>query len=137
MDLQISIPRELFDEMNLIINYANSKNKLFKENKEDITINDFVIAAIREQIREINYASKNLTLSKSKGAVLKNNFKYICKENGIKQKDLSLATGIDNSTLSLILNNKLNTSLENLLLIWEALGNPPFRSCFYLEKESF
>jgi len=64
--------------------------------------------------------------------VVKNKLKEILKERGIKQTWLAEKIGISHKTLSNIILNKYNTSLEVGLNISKML-NTPVESIFYIE----
>lgn len=63
---------------------------------------------------------------------LKNRFKEIMKQKGIKAVQIHRDTGISESNLSQVLNNKnQNMSLDYFLRIWIALDCPPIGDCLY------
>jgi len=69
---------------------------------------------------------------------IKNRFKEIMKQKGIKAVQIHRDTGISESNLSQLLNNKnSNMTLDSFLRIWLALDCPPIADCLYrntLEK---
>lgn len=68
----------------------------------------------------------------NKRYAIKNRFKEIMLQKGIKQVKIHQDTGISESNLSQILNNKnLNITLDSFLRIWMALGCPPIADCLY------
>jgi DNA-binding Xre family transcriptional regulator len=65
---------------------------------------------------------------------IKNRFKEIMKQKGIKAVQIHRDTGISESNLSQLLNNKnLNMTLDSFLRIWIALDCPPIADCLYRE----
>jgi DNA-binding Xre family transcriptional regulator len=67
--------------------------------------------------------------------VIRNRFKDIMKNKNIKSVEIHRNTGISESTLSQILNNKShNMSLDYFLRIWLALDCPPVGDCLYREN---
>ena len=65
---------------------------------------------------------------------VKNRFKEILKMIGMKQKELAELTGIDDATISFILSNRNQPSIEYFLRIWTVLGCPPVEDIFYRER---
>ena len=65
---------------------------------------------------------------------VKNRFKEILQRIGMKQKELAELTGIDNATISFILTNRNQPSIEYFLRIWTVLGCPPVEDVFYRER---
>lgn len=65
---------------------------------------------------------------------VKNRFKEILQMVGMKQKELAELTGIDNATISFILTNRNQPSIEYFLRIWTVLGCPPVEDVFYRER---
>src|SRR3954466_14839633 len=72
---------------------------------------------------------KTLLVDDTKYAI-KNRFKEIMKQKGIKAVKIHRDTGISESNLSQILNNKnINMTLDSFLRIWFALDCPPIGDC--------
>lgn len=66
---------------------------------------------------------------------IKNRFKEIMKQKNIKQVQIHRDTGISESNLSQLLNNKNPTmTLDSFLRIWIALDCPPIADCLYREN---
>lgn len=82
---------------------------------------------------EIAYI-KTLIADKSQKGNIKNHFKDIMKQKGLRAADLHRITDISESNLSLILNNKnTNLGLDSFIRIWLALDCPPLADCLYKE----
>jgi DNA-binding Xre family transcriptional regulator len=65
---------------------------------------------------------------------LKNRFKEIMKQKGMKAVTLHRLTEISESNVSQVLNNKnLNMSLDYFLRFWFALDCPPIGDCLFRE----
>lgn len=122
-----------------ILNWLNAENKYVLKTKEEFTLADFIKGSVyneldrMELINEIFCELKSKPLRSPKR--LKNNFKKQLKLLGMKQQDLSDITGISNSELSIVLNNKRFISMEYFLLIWVSLGCPPVEKCFELKRD--
>ncbi|WP_338472734.1 helix-turn-helix transcriptional regulator [Niallia sp. XMNu-256] len=115
----------------------------FKEKREE-TVEDTIKAAIADYLQvmeplpaeEVN-SLRSLIFQPGieKPYALKNRFKEIMKQIGLKAVDLHRDTDISESNLSQILNNKnQNMSLDYFLRIWFALGCPPIGECLYREN---
>ena len=77
---------------------------------------------------------KTLLVDDKKYAI-KNRFKEIMKQKSIKSVKIHRDTGISESNLSQILNNKnLNITLDSFLRIWLSLDCPPMADCLYREN---
>lgn len=69
---------------------------------------------------------------KEKPYAIKNKFREIMKQKGIKAVQIHRETGISESNLSQLLNNKnLNMTLDSFLRIWLSLDCPPIADCLY------
>ncbi|MDF1511047.1 helix-turn-helix transcriptional regulator [Robertmurraya sp. DFI.2.37] len=80
------------------------------------------------------FSIKALILDDTK-YVIRNRIKDIMKNKKIKSVEIHRNTGISESTLSQILNNKShNMSLDYFLRIWLALDCPPIGDCLYKEN---
>ena len=66
---------------------------------------------------------------------LKNRIKEVLKEKNIKQLDLADLTGLDKSTINLIVNNRTQPTLEAFLKIWAVLDFYPIEKIFYRVPE--
>ncbi|WP_078429364.1 helix-turn-helix domain-containing protein [Alkalihalobacterium alkalinitrilicum] len=121
-----------------IMNWLNAENNYVLKTKEEFALEDFIKGSVHneldrmELINEIFCELKTKPLRSPKN--VKNKFKEQLKILGLKQQDLSEMTGISNSELSIVLNNKRFISMEYFLLIWISLGCPPIEKCFELEK---
>ena len=77
---------------------------------------------------------KTLLVDDHKYAI-KNQFKEIMRQKRVKAVKIHRDTGISESNLSQILNNKnINMTLDSFLRIWLALDCPPIGDCLYREN---
>jgi DNA-binding Xre family transcriptional regulator len=113
-----------------------------REHRE-INIERIIKAAIADYIDVMSpFSDEEITSLKSlifetnseKPYAIKNRFKEIMKQKGIKAVQIHRDTGISESNLSQLLNNKnLNMTLDSFLRIWLALDCPPIADCLYRE----
>lgn len=132
----IFLNKEVIKEVEKIVEYRNSRVMAFESNKKPTNIEEFVTGCtIRslEEIRGQNVLAGYDDLGKPYR--LKNRLKEYVKKRGMRQKDLGLQTNIDESNISLILNNKVQPSLDYFLRIWIALNCPPLNEILYREEE--
>ena len=110
-------------------------------NEHDLTLEDTIKDAIANYLdvmrplnkEEINYIG-TLIVDGTPYAI-RNRFKEIMKQKGMKAVKLQRDTGISKSNISQVLNNKnLNMSLDYFLRIWFALQCPPIGECLYREN---
>ncbi|WP_338473381.1 helix-turn-helix transcriptional regulator (plasmid) [Niallia sp. XMNu-256] len=110
-------------------------------NKGDLTLEDTIKDAIANYLdvmrplkkEEIDYIG-TLVVDGSPYAI-RNRFKEIMNQKGMKAVKLQKDTGISKSNISQVLNNKnLNMSLDYFLRIWFALQCPPIGDCLYREN---
>ena len=120
-----------------IVEYENKKNLLLNKNKPYATVEDFIAGCCIEIIKKIETYNEKIVhgFDITGEYKLKNNIKKILKEKNIKQLDLSELTGLDKSTINLIVNNRTQPTLEAFLKIWAALDFPPIEEMFYKVPE--
>ena len=104
--ITITVSKQTMDFIDDLIKYENFRAK-YKNEGEIITREDFVKSAIDHVVNDIqSYYKRHIIQSKEnliQPVNLKNRFKYLLEEKGLKQKDLSELTGIDKANLSNIL----------------------------------
>lgn len=133
---EIVLRDETVNEIEKLITYYNLRNKLLNENADEVTIENFIRGSVVSQLKEINTILGDLKLNQDLGkgdGVIRNRFKAMLEDFNISQKELATITGIDTSTLSLILNNKQSMTLDQFLKIWTVFGNPLIRHVLYRE----
>lgn len=136
IELIIDISEETYERIQNIVNYYNGKRLLLKEEKPQGSIETFIKGAITTQLEEYETILKPVLLKESEfinSGKLKNNFKEIAKDEGLRHIDIAMLTDIDSTTLSQIFNNHQQPSLDFFLRIWSVLDFPPIRRCFYRE----
>ncbi|ERN54313.1 helix-turn-helix transcriptional regulator [Alkalihalophilus marmarensis] len=108
------------------VDYYNLRIKLLNIKTEEVTEENIIKGALVKFLKDTEVSLQGTTLNKEveEFGVLRNNFKSLSKELGIKQIDLAKLTQIDTSTLNLILNNKQQLSLENFLKLWAVFDYP-------------
>lgn len=122
----IEFSKERVNQIHDALNFTVYNNK-FKNPKlpQDYNVEDFVTACVNVQIDLINtYYQHHEVVSSDKKYEVRNKFKSYMDIIDVKQKDLIEMTGINKSSVSQILSNKIQPSLETFLRIWIALGCP-------------
>lgn len=125
--INLKLNEKTIDLIKQCINHQNAKDIISNCEIHNYEIDDFVSGCINyylEQIKAFNF----ITSSEGK---LQNNLKKIMKEHGYSQKQLSAKTGIDPGSLSNILSNRSQPSMDFFLKIWNILGRPQIDNCFY------
>ncbi|MBX0320165.1 helix-turn-helix domain-containing protein [Shouchella clausii] len=131
--ISIEMSDELHREILFICEYFNKKEQFYNRKETTITVESFIQAAIKERLILIDkIVNSNL---KHKDFSLKNNFKKMFKDSNISQSELSERTGIPISTISSILTNRSQPTMDHFFKLWEALYFPNIFECFYREKE--
>jgi DNA-binding XRE family transcriptional regulator len=120
-----------------IVTYENKKNQLFNKNKPYATVEDFIAGCCIEIIKKLETYNEKIVhgFDIPTNYKLKNNIKKILKDKNIKQLDLAELTGLDKSTINLIVNNRTNPTLDAFLKIWSALDFPPIEEILYRVPE--
>ena len=136
--LNVNINGKLYKNLKDILGYTETVLKI--SNKELPTTDEEIInAALFHYFNTIDniksfYSIDRRALNLEEGTKIQNRFKEILKMIGMKQKELANLTGIDDATISTILSNKNQPSMEYFLRIWTVLGCPPIEDIFYREK---
>lgn len=133
IELTLYIDKETFEKLHQFVNFINTFNKLHKTEHEPLTIENIVIGAIKEQIETIENYHPVIFDIKTDYHNLKlfNNLKGYLKRNNIKQIDLAEFTQIDPTTISLIVKNRNQPTMDHFLRIWTVLGFPKIDELFY------
>lgn len=136
--INVNVNPKFYRKMAEIIGYSKV-TKMTKDADLPTTENEVINAALYHYFKRIetinnfhNIDRKALNLEE--GMKIKNSFKQILKNIGMKQKELAELVGIDEATLSTILSNKNQPSMEYFLRIWTVLGCPPIEDILYREK---
>lgn len=128
IEVRIHLKESTLQTIENIVNYENTKIRLFNKNKPYITIEDFIVGCCSEIIKKLTTYDEHITFGNNANTSqfkLKNKIKDILKERNIKQLDLAEITGLDKATINLIVNNRTVPTLEAFLKISAALDFPP------------
>lgn len=133
----IIISEETDQFLNDVMKYENFRYRIKREGQLT-TKEDIVKAALDHFLKDIgNFYKKHIIESKenlNQSVALKNRFKQLMEEKGLRQKDLSELTGIDKANLSNILNNKNQPGSDYFLRLWVSLDYPKIEDIFYREE---
>ncbi|MBX6362157.1 MAG: helix-turn-helix transcriptional regulator [Acidobacterium ailaaui] len=135
--LQIEIKKDTFNEILNLIGFENFDNKTNDKglpSNHDIT--DFISGCVNTYIKQINALAEMVQFHElGKPYQLKNRFKEIFQNKGLKQVQISKMTGIDRSNISMILANKNQPSLDYFIRLWVAADCPPIHEVLYRENQ--
>jgi DNA-binding Xre family transcriptional regulator len=130
------IDEEIYNEIDKILLYRNSKIMALEMDKKFRSVQDFAKGCFNHYLKEIRIQEELAGVDDlGKPYRLRNHFKEILKKKGWSQKQLAEATNIDPSNISITLSNRSQPSLDYFLRIWIALGCPPLNECLSREKE--
>lgn len=132
--ITIEIDKNLHYRIQDVINYYNLGHR-FKDVDRDLrTEQDFIIGSIvnfLEYVEVFAYPPKHVELLNQDKRPLKNTVKMYLKKHKIKQRELAQTIGMDEGTLSNILNNNVQPSMDSFIKIWAALNYPPLDELIY------
>lgn len=135
LEITIKLSSQTLDKLQTMVEYFNGRNELLNVS-ERVGVEELICGSVMRFIEEGQLIVKPLTMNaQGVSGVIKNNFKKICSENGIRQQEIVNITGIDKATISGIFNNKSQPSLDNFLKIWHVLNYPPINQCLYRDVE--
>ena len=135
--VEIFLYKETIEEIRSIVHYENYKNQIHNQMDRPTTntIEDFITGCINFYLSEIK---KNVIIAGfddlGKPYRLKNRFKDILDKKNMRQKDLADKTNIDPASISMIMKNKSQPSLDYFLRIWIALDCPSLDQVLYREE---
>ena len=138
INISVDINPKLYRKIVEIIGYSKV-TKMTKDADLPMTEGEVVNAALYYYFKRIETINSfhnidRRALNLEEGTKVQNRFKEIIKNIGMRQKELAELTGIDDATISTILSNKNQPSMEYFLRIWTVLGCPPVEDVFYREK---
>ena len=138
IELNVKINSDLYKKVREILGYTNTLVS-FKDKDLPLTDEEIINSALFYYFEKMDtvmgfHKIDKRALNLDEGTKIKNRFKDILKMIGMKQKELAELTGIDSATLSTMLANKNQPSIEYFLRIWSVLGCPPIEEVFYREK---
>jgi DNA-binding Xre family transcriptional regulator len=133
--IEVKLREDVIQEIDALIEYGKINLKYTDEIDPPVNSDEFINAAIFYYLQRIEKL-KILTISGklhqlNKPYKLRNKFKEIAKQKGIRPIDISELTGIDKANISTILNNKNQPSLDYFVRIWVVLGCPPIEEVLY------
>lgn len=137
INITISIGKDIHSRIQDAIQYFNLSTIYEKEYETIRTEEDFIVGAIvnfLEYVELFPNQVKRPQITKQDKRPIKNTFKQYLRNNGIKQKDLAEAIGMDRATLSMIVNNNVQPSMESFIKLWSALNFPPLDEIIYREN---
>ena len=138
ISISVKIQPELYKRICETIGYSKV-SKMIKDKELPTTEEELINAALYYYFKRTDtilsfHNIERRALNLDEDSKVKNRFKETIKKIGMKQKELSELTGIDEATVSLILSNRNQPSMEYFLRIWTVLGCPPIEDVFYREK---
>ena len=137
LSVTVNVNKELYEKVRDVIGYSKSMKMI---NNKDLPITDeeVINSALFYYFQKMETVLGLHTIEKSKYTCegkVKNRFKEMVKEAGIKQRELANLTGIDDASISQILSNRNQPTIDNFLKMWIVLGSPPIEEVFYRERE--
>ncbi|WP_099301854.1 helix-turn-helix domain-containing protein [Bacillus sp. Marseille-P3800] len=133
-NIHLKIEKELLCDIEEKMSFFNTRNDFYNNEGAVLTVEMFIYDAIKTRLVEIDFI-RSLNVDPNQNAIIKNNFKKICKKDGIAQSQIVEITGIPNSTISSIFTNRSQPNLDHFIKIWEAINLPPLNECFYKEEK--
>lgn len=137
--VEIHLRQETIKRMDEIIAYSKFRKRYTKQDLPE-SYEDVLKASLYEYFRKIDVLYNNVISDKKyklkNNGNLQNRLKEIIKDEGMKQKDICDMTGIDPGSLSNILSNRNQPSMDYFLRIWVVLGCPPIEDVFYRDGDN-
>ncbi len=137
-EIKIQITDEKYEQISELVNIENFLNiKLPPKQDKKRTEEDFVKGLVNFYLRDLSGVESLVKLAGLNDTEnhprYHNHFKEIAKAQNISQRDIIRMTGIQQSSLSQIFNNKWesNPRLDTFFKIWVALECPPITQCLY------
>jgi len=137
--VEIHLRQETIKRIDEIIAYSKFRKRYTKQDLPE-SYEDVLKASLYEYFRKIDVLYNNVISDKKyklkNNGNLQNRLKEIIKDEGMKQKDICDMTGIDPGSLSNILSNRNQPSMDYFLRIWVVLGCPPIEDVFYRDGDN-
>src|SRR5690606_27725608 len=137
--IEVHLRQETIKRMDEIIAYSKFRKRYTKQDLPE-SYEDVLKASLYEYFRKIDVLYNNVISDKKyklkNNGNLQNRLKEIIKDEGMKQKDICDMTGIDPGSLSNILSNRNQPSMDYFLRIWVVLGCPPIEDVFYRDGDN-
>ena len=135
--LTVKVKRDLYTKVRDVIGFSKL-NSTYTNKELPVTDDEIVNSALYYYFEKMDTLLGFHDIEKSvyngEGKI-KNRFKDILKGIDMKQKELAALSQIDDATISLILTNRNQPTIDSFLKIWVVLGMPPLEEIFYREKE--
>ena len=137
VNVNVNINKELYEKVRDVIGYSKSM-RIIKDKELPLTDEEVINSALfyyfykMETLLGLHTVERNKYTNDGK---VKNRFKEIVKQVDMKQRELAVLTGIDDATISQILGNRNQPTIDNFLKMWIVLGSPPIEEVFYRERE--
>jgi DNA-binding Xre family transcriptional regulator len=130
------VDEDIYNEIDKIIQYRNSRVLALDLDKKSRTVEDFAKGCFIHYLKALRTQEELAGIDDlGKPFRLRNHFKEIVQKKGWTQKQLAEATNIDPSNISITLSNRSQPSLDYFLRIWIALGCPPLTECLSRIKD--
>jgi len=132
-EVKIKFSDKEYDEISNLVKWLNTVNKYTKKDDDyiDYIVSDFIKGSARTSVENIKGFSFKHNVGET--TKIKNNFKQIANERGVRQSEICDALGINKSNLSTIFNNRSQPNIELFFKIWAYLQCPPIHHCIYFE----
>lgn len=135
----ISVNKETAEKIEEYAKFLNMRNKLRLIELPFVTHEDIIKGALDSlltMLERFYEFDKNFNFYSLKPkSKIKNRFEEIAIENGYNQSIISKITGIDQPSISRIMKNKNQPSMDYFIRIWIALDRPPIEDIFFPEDE--
>jgi hypothetical protein len=127
--IKINIKSESLNEIKEIIDMTNKFNTFKYPNKEEITIEDFIKASIKNEMNRCKEYYQLVQKVFNPKETFNNNFFNMTKDAGYTQTFISEQTGINQASLSKILKNQTQLRIDSFFKLWVFFGCPPLEKC--------
>lgn len=137
VNVNVNVNKELYEKIRDVIGYSKSM-RIIKDKELPLTDEEVINSALFYYFHKMETILGLHTVERSKytnDGKVKNRFKEIVKQVDMKQRELAVLTGIDDATISQILGNRNQPTIDNFLKMWIVLGSPPIEEVFYRERE--
>ncbi len=132
-EIKIDLTEGTIQKIEEMLMMTNIFNEYKYAKKSEWDIESFIKGCVNREIQRYDqyYEFKDKVYNPK--ATLKNNFEKMRKENGYSQTQLAEVTGIQQTSLSKILNNKGQLRIDSFFRLWIAFDCPPIQKCIDFE----
>lgn len=134
--LTVRVNKELYTRVRDTIGYSKTSS-MYNGKELPITDDEIMSSALHYYFEKMDtvlgFHDIERKVYDGEGKI-KNRFKEILKRIDMKQKELATLAQIDDATISLILSNKNQPTIDSFFKIWVVLGMPPLEEVFYRER---